>query len=295
MKKLIAICAAIVLFRANFITAGTWTTLNFPGSENMTHINGIDGNNIYGFCSAGGFIYDGTNWTTINMPNVGLTEVRGISGNNVIGEYNVKTGPFPIYVGHGCLYNGSTWITIDKPGAFETQVSGIDGSNIVGTYDNHGFLFDGTNWQTIDHPGAQRTAVYGIKGNILFGRYDHHGFFYNIDTQVWTTFDAPGATFTSIYGIDGSNIIGKFSVNGNTTSFFYDGTTWFTDLPGWDAEGSPAGINGDTIVGTYYTYYEEGNLIAHFSHGYVYTIPEPASAMMIAIGSLFIGLRKKRI
>jgi hypothetical protein len=132
--------------------------------------------------------------------------------------------------------------------------------------------------------------ICGLDGDNLVGSYDNHGFVYNMTTQNWTTVDMPGATYTRIYGIDGSNLVGSSTLSGEKlTDFIYDGTTLLAlDLPG-----VPTGIYGNIIVGSYTTaiYYEDG-AIGIFSHGYVYTIPEPAALLLFALGGLL--LRKRR-
>jgi hypothetical protein len=290
MKKLIAICAVVVLCGTSYIRAGTWTTLNVPGAENDTHINGIKGNKIFGYygssVSPHGFIYDGTTWNTFDLPDTAGTEIRGISNNIIVGVYTDNTTSLE----HGFIYDGTTLTTLQYSGKDVTKIYGVEGNIIAGA----GGFYDITTstWTKIDYPEASTTSVYGIDGSNLVGSYYignpdtiHHGFIYNMNTQNWTTIDAPGATFTKIYGIDGNNLIGDFSINDNGTSFLYDGANWITDLPG-----TPSGISGDTIVGTYNTYYENGST-GSFSHGYVYTIPEPATLLIFSLGAL--AMRRK--
>ena len=283
----------------SYLKAGTWTAFNVPGAENTTHISGIDGDNIFGsYGNQHGFIYDGTICNTIDVPGATMTEIKGISGNNIVGVYKLYIDdPWPMEKWHGFIYDGTTIITIDKPDAIDTYIYGIDGNIIVGSTKTHGFLYDMTTstWTTLDYPGAARTNVYGIKGSNLFGSYDNHGFIYDMKTQTWTTIDAPGVTSTRIYGIDDNSIIGKFTISGHGTSFLYNGTNWITDLPGNDALHSPGGISGNRIAGTYYTYYHgEDGLMAYFSHGYIYTIPEPTSAFLVIIGTGILRLHNRK-
>jgi hypothetical protein len=145
MKKLTVLVAGLVMVFGLTVSASaityTWTTLNYPGARG-TSAFGIYGNNIVGTYNWGehGFLYDGTNWTTLDHPNASSwTSASGIEGSNIVGTYIDASGVY-----HGFLYDGSTWTTIDYPGASGTSASGIYGNNIVGCYSDaygaHGFL-----------------------------------------------------------------------------------------------------------------------------------------------------------
>jgi len=57
------------------------------GASN-TYPYGIDGGNIVGYYSDGsthGFIYDGTTYTTLNVPGADSTRAYGIDGSNIVG------------------------------------------------------------------------------------------------------------------------------------------------------------------------------------------------------------------
>jgi hypothetical protein len=174
------------------------------------------------------------------MPGARYTWIRGINGNNLVGSYYDDASGKT----HAFLYNGSTWTTIDMPGARYTWIRGINGNNLVGTYIDdafdrcHGFIYNGTIWTTIDYPGG------------------------GIDTEVCD--------------IDGSNFVGSYYDNASDKlhGFIYNGLTWTT----LDAPGAfytyIYGIDGNNIVGTCYV----GTNIDDFScHGFIYTIPEPAT------------------
>jgi hypothetical protein len=88
----------------------TITTLDYPGSTVSTAAYGIFGNDIVGDYqdSMGvyhGFLFNGSNWTSIDVPNVlvsgspdpvAATKIYGISGNTIVGEYLDANG-----VNHG--------------------------------------------------------------------------------------------------------------------------------------------------------------------------------------------------
>jgi hypothetical protein len=134
-------------------STSTYTPIDDPAADHlMTMANGISGNTVVGdyqkttggVPSYHGFIYDGSNYTTIDDPKgVNGTHAEGVSGNNVVGFYVDASNQE-----HGFYFDGSTYTTIDEPaGALKTDAYGIDGSNIVGTYTDaavvtHGFAYN---------------------------------------------------------------------------------------------------------------------------------------------------------
>jgi len=268
----------------------TYTTLDDPLAPGATtEAHGISGGNIVGSyydssITRHGFLYNGSTYTTLDDPLGRETFPQGISGGNIVGYYFDSSFPGS---DHGFLYNGSTYTKLDDPlaGPTGTYPYGISGDNIVGTYYDfsgsgaHGFLYNGSTFTTLDDPLAAtgETNVYGISGNNIVGYYRDssnaiHGFIYNGST--YTTLDDPLAApngNTILTGISGGNIVG----NSTARSFLYNGSTYTTldDLPG-----DVLGIDGNTIVGTYYD--DDGN------HGFVTTVPEPTSLALAAMGLL---------
>jgi uncharacterized membrane protein len=112
----------------------------------------------------------------------------------------------------------------------------------------------------------------------------YNGFLHNGTT--WTTLNYPGASETTAYGISGSNIVGYYEYeDGSRHGFLYDGTTWRTlDYPG--AFNTYAyGISGNRIVGCFSD--------SSGQHGFLLTIPEPATLSLLAIGGLVLVRRKR--
>lgn len=270
-KRLLSITVVIALFfvLVQPLYSITWTTVDYPGAH-LTFIGGIDGSNIVGFRSSfgdsGHFLYDGTTWTTLNLP-AGTGVVTGVSGDNIVGWY-VSSGSF--------LYNWTTNITLDFPNAY---ISGIDGSNVVGGANGHGFIYnlDSQTWSTLDYSGAVGTAISGIDGKNIVGRYwdasGTYGFLY--DGTTWTILDLPVPG--DIAGISGSNIVTSYGIYNLESKVF---TT--LHFPG-SAITQVYGIDGDKIVGQY--------LASGVKHGFIAIIPEPASALLIIIGA---GLLRRR-
>jgi hypothetical protein len=279
--------------------AGTWTTIDKPGAG-YTCIYGIDSSNIVGHYDDGtlnGFLYNRTtqNWTTITNSLEG-TWVTSIDGGNLVGYYDVGGTK-------GFLYNGKDWTSINGPQAQATWVNGINGNNLVGTYqvadqygspnppESHGFVYNITTQilTPLDKPGASNTWINGIEGGNLVGEYftasgEGHGFLYN--GANWITLDMPGAYQTCIRGISGNYLVGFYDASGRH-SFLYNKTTQI-----WTNINKPGatltevwGIDGSNVVGQYYD--------ATGSHGFIYTIPEPATLLLLGLGGLAI-LKKRR-
>ena len=268
MKKVITTCLVVVLFGVGYVKADTWTTIDYPGATS-TVTYGIDGRNIVGSYNNGnGFLYNGTTWTTLAYPGATGTSPYGISGNNIVGECSLNNDE------RSFLYNGTNWTTLfDYPGASWTWAKGMSGNNIAGYYTDssglaHGFTYDGTNYAALNYPGAMQTFVYGISGNNIIGDYDSggtdHGFLY--DGTNWTVLPfSPG-------GIDGSNVVGD--------NFLYNVTTGkLTTLNMAEPWIWAEGISGNSIVGIYTD-------SSNNEHGFLYTVPEPASLLLLGLGGL---------
>ena len=125
------------------------------------------------------FVYNGTSYTTLNIPGASSTYAARISGSNIVGAYNDASGT------HGFVYNGTSYTTLDVPGALGTAAYSISGSNIVGYYwdasSYHGFVYNGTSYVTLNVPGASSTQAFGISGSNIMGYYTDtsshdHGF-----------------------------------------------------------------------------------------------------------------------
>ena len=79
-------------------------------------------------------------------------------------------------------------------------------------------------------------------------------------------------------GIDGDNIVGGFADASGGHYFLFDGTTYTT----LDVPGRVYGIDGNNIVGSY-THDVDGD---RHEHGFLYTIPEPSTLILLTTGAL---------
>jgi hypothetical protein len=279
----IAFCAVITLLIAPYATAGTWTELKMPGA-NFTIPERIDGGNVVGYYYDGsishGFLYNGATWTPLDMPGINgvQTTAMGINGSKIVGYYVAQNLPVT-----GFIKNGSTWTTLPVGGAAD-----ISGSNIVGVTSPYSYIYDGTNIKTLAKPGSSATIAKGIDGSNIVGTFNDdsgsHGFIY--DGSTWSTLDKPGAYTTVPYDIDGHNIVGIYQASSTSAwnGFLYNGSTWTTiNLPGAFAT-QVSSISGNNIVGLCYD--------SAGQHGFLYTIPEPATILLLGLGA--IVLRRKK-
>jgi hypothetical protein len=269
----------------------TFTSLDFPGAT-YTELSSIDGNNIVGHYAdpsgaQHGFLYDGVNWTTLDVPFIGNYETRalGVSGSRIVGRY--LPGP------HGFSLDGATWTPLDYPGSNDSSNQAVDGNNIVGLAGSTGFLHDGATWTPLAYPGSLFTNPLGIDGNNIVGFYQvgdffapRHGFVY--DGTVWDALDYPGSVATEAHGIDGNTIVGTWWDSTESHGFIFDGASWQSfDYPG--SIGAVANdISGNRIVGTYFDV--TGN-----AHNFLATIPEPTTIVLLALGAAgALSARRRR-
>jgi hypothetical protein len=262
----------------------------------------VDGSRVVGqyFDPAGrthGFIYDGATWATVDAPDAFYdSAVRGVSGQRVSGDYTPR-GPM-----HGYVYDGTTFSTFVHPATTGTSglpqatfTRGIDGTTVVGSIvdsrGTHGFIYDGATFTDIDYPGAGTTNPADVDAGRIVGSYENggaRGFIY--ENGTWRTLSYPAPAFATVLtGIDGPNVVGVYQgpPNGDRHGFLYDGVD-FTPI---DYPGAPQttvmGIDGNTVVGYYYD-------ASGFTHGFIGTVPEPASGAAASFAWAYLLARPRR-
>jgi probable HAF family extracellular repeat protein len=314
MKRSVALPLLLLLgalgsTRATWANAFTFTTINVPGSgfTNALGINNAD--QIVGYFfqdtppSNNGFLYQNGAFTTIEAPgSLALSAAIGINDRGqIVGESDLGGSG-----ARGFLYSNGAFDTINVPGSFTTSANGINNRDqIVGTYvidasnpvqiPALGFLYADGVFSTIAVPGSAATKVNGINdsGQIV-GTFTNdfrstHGFF--DDKGVFTTIDVPGRFFTVAAGINNrGQIVGSFSdASGFAHGFLYAYGVFTTmDIPG----ALSTGLNGINDRGQIV-----GQSIDASNHGFSFVatpIPEPASALLAALGLGSIGVLIRR-
>lgn len=120
-----------------------------------------------------------------------------------------------------------------------------------------------------------------------------HGHIYHYDGSSWTTIEMPEVEGMNITGISGNYIVG-WCPRGNDeigiNSFLYDGPTWTTiDMPvdPYHQYSILAQcVSGNKIAGYYTDYSQE-------CHGFIYTIPEPATLLFLGLGTGLLCVRRR--
>lgn len=290
-QKFSLVFVCVIIFSSSLF-AGTWQLLDYSGSTG-TSLGGIEGQNIVGSMvdTSGvthGVIYNGTSWSTLDYPGTQVTKLTGISGNTIVGTYEFDDSG--VLRSRGFIYDGQNWSNINVPGSpvmDDLFVGDIDGDNVVGFYEDspsgHGFIYDGTNWTTITYNDRDLFMLSGISGSTIVGNYipkyetTSHGLVYNSGT--WTTLDFPGYA-TYIRDVDGTNMVGFYKIGQDYHGFLYDGTNWTTlDFPG-SSYTMITGIDGQTLIGNCF--------VDSKVQGFIYTIPEPATMLLITLGGLLL-------
>jgi len=270
---------------------------------------GVQNGEVVGYQNFGasGFTFDGTSFTTVNVPGAAQTQVYGISGNNLFGDYQTAGGSNYAYV-----YDGSTLTTLPTfTGAVpnNTNATAMQGDVVGGSYEDslgnvHGYTYDLTSQllttyddpNVIGDPIVQETVITGINGQAVAGTYSNsYGNFGFIDNHgVYTTISDPlGVGYTTVNGWAGAYLVGEYVDAANYShGFIYDDTTnTYTTIDAPDTFGGAAlyGIGYDpdggiTVVGAY-----DGNAFE-----YTYT-PEPGCAgMLVGLGLSGIGIAVRR-
>jgi probable HAF family extracellular repeat protein len=168
-------------------SGGTFTDV---GTDTLNGANGVnDAGLIVGsyahcqYCPSHGFLFDGTTYTTIDVPHMSETSIVAINDHGVMLMNGVSNGN----VYHAFTYDGKTFTKIDVPGASNTFAEGInDRGDVVLSYTNKkvfngaAILHAGT-FTTYYLPGAAIQFTGGVNDKrTIVGTSDDSGAF-----EIW--------------------------------------------------------------------------------------------------------------
>jgi len=212
-----------------------YTWINFPGAE-WTDPRGInDSGQVVGNYSLGqsiffgeyevhithGFIYDGSSFTTVNVPGGLYTNCHGINNSGqIVGYYGIvllQPDDPPVEVAYGFLYDGSNFVTISN-GVLCDDIN--DSGQIVGygEYEHGpGFICNGQN--CIAYNSA---AFHGINnsGHIV-GHFDKSGIGFIYENGQFKNIIVGSSTYCYCTGInDYGQIVGWYDPQSNGSMGF---------------------------------------------------------------------------
>jgi probable HAF family extracellular repeat protein len=197
---------------------GIFTYFDYPNDQNHTIPLGLnDSGLIVGYAGENpifGFLYDGTNFTTLQDGQDSATSARGINNSEI-----VVGGAGTIYgtTGFGML-NGR-YRKLKVPGT-HVYVYGEGINNygeIVGVADQSGFICQHLICTITNIPGASETQIFGVSdsGTMVGWYFDSQncpGCAFAMKNGRFVSFSFPGAAFTEAYGINKSGqIVGAYT------------------------------------------------------------------------------------
>jgi hypothetical protein len=222
------------------------------------------------------------NYTTLNVPGAIYTAATGVSGNTVVGFYEDTPGD---YLGFSESNGVYTTLNLPGPGGDTGTGIAISGSTITGTflgivnqvYGYYGFVGSNGSFAFLSDPNGTETWAAGIDGSTVVGYYEnnsgYHGFTEN--GGVYTTV-VDASESTSLDGISGNTIIG--TLDGPEPAGFSETDGVYTILsdPADDSSSVlPAGIDGDTIVGSYTAHFDNYGFVE--TDGVYTALTDPAA------------------
>ena len=211
------------------LSAGVYSTVNFPIDFSSTWCEGINDNddivgwyespadtNIHGFLLKEGL------FTTLDFPGAIITQPFSINNSGqIVGEYSTGQGV------HGFLYQDGIFTDITVPNQVYTDLRGIDNfGDMVGFYSSpsHGLLISAGVDRTVDVPDAIETFASSVNDvKAIAGYYDvignTLGFVKFRATLV--TITVPGGSEVRALGINNDMLlVGQFQDSHNVLHGF---------------------------------------------------------------------------
>ena len=227
------------------LSNGLFTTIDYPGAQRGTYLNGInDVGQIVGYAPQGfsevSFLYDLQSQTFTKLRNLGSDQPFVTSINNA----GTIAGYFPVQTGGtrtvGFELIGLTYGRILPPGQFQAWAYAISGSGeVIGDTEtnkgsNMNFSFSDGKYKPIVIPNSPSAGITGVNnlGTALVGYYGNSSscptcsFVYQSGTVQLLVF--PESVDTSASGVnDAGVVVGSFTDSSNNVHGF----TWTPPVP----------------------------------------------------------------
>jgi hypothetical protein len=247
-KKLIAAALVSLILglpaAAQAQSAYTFTTVDVPLTPSLNKFSDntqINGNSAVGVAGqyddmggvTHGFTFDGSKFTTVDVPNSSFSALNGINAaGQLTGTYHANQDPkkassFAFYLSSP----GASLVTISPPNTVHTSSGNINAAGyVVGSYRTsdqvrHGFLWSHTtnsftmtpfnnpaDGSTSNVPPSGGTVPFGINdNNQIVGDYldasSNHRLGFLLSNGAYTTIRPQGAALAVAEGINNSGII----------------------------------------------------------------------------------------
>lgn len=281
MRSILAV-PLVFLLELSSVFAFDFKEIYYPGSV-LTAPLDIDGNTIVGQYSLPfssfprAFIYDGTTYSTFDLPGYSVRALSGIHGSTLVGFLYDPTEDR----NRDFIYDSGSLTFINAGGQYPDP-SGVDGNFVVGnvyrpTGGFTGYVYDGTLIEYFDYPtvnfppGTYSTIFSDVDNSLILGSY-------MVNSNTWQTFLYDGETLTPLaipqstndfaVGLDNGLVVGGFEGSG----YFFDGMTMtkFRHPDGWPTKAT--GISGNNIIGILDMFTEQ--------RGFLITVPEPSTIVL---------------
>ncbi|MCX7088536.1 MAG: hypothetical protein NTV00_10845 [Methylococcales bacterium] len=264
MKKFLAplLIASLVTIAPLSHADYNFATLSHPKATAGTFPSGLNDNKqVAGYyidtTGTHGFIYDGSDYSTIDSPNATETYLTGINNSGQISGYF-----FDGSNNHAFVYINNNFIPLNIPNSRATGIA--NNGLVVGSFNDtsgpHGFVYNGGVYKVINFPNSLTTLT-GINSNeqiigsftevnIVNGSYylGNQGNFY-YDGIYHAGINYPNADSSIVSTLTGINDRGEIIGKSNAINFIYSGSNYIAiDLPATDGKVTVGGINNNEIV-----------------------------------------------
>jgi hypothetical protein len=298
-------------------SAANYIDLNPLSGFNGAVIYGISGNQQvgYGMTWPGdkehALLWNGTaaSYVDLNPSGFTVSRAKGVSGNQQVGYGKSSTaGIQNLY--HALLWTGSaaSYVDLNPSGFTQSWAYGTNGNQQVGYgygsptgLSKHALLWNGiaANYVDLNPSGFYDSYAWGISGNQQVGYgsvngSNFHALLWNGTAASYVDLNPSGFTMSHAYATSGNQQVGSGtnSATGNAShALLWNGTAAsyvdlhqllpagfaYSEAYGIDSYGNIAGIAYDS---------------SGYGHAIVWSIPEPGTVGLLALGGMILRRRK---